>query len=235
MTFPPTFRGDADRTLRRIRAEAIVADLAPDRPVDEMLEMGDALQAAPVLIATIDMGYAGSLATLREFCARYGRNALVGASRVRTLGEAGAAWRAGAAFLLSEGYRGEILFGCAEQEILCIPVMASREEACALSHAHLPMVAARAFAAGSAEQGTGLPVLAYGVQTASEARASAAAGACAISIGPALRDEDGSWTQARLIRSARAMRAAWNGAQSALLEQGEQARSENGSGDADTA
>ena len=120
-----------ESALAHILADGLIADLAPTRPVAEMIEIGDALLAAPVAAITVELGHANSLAVLAEYHRRYGSNILLGASRIRSMGEYTAALRVGAAFYGTDGLIRPVQRHADSHERLCIPVARRRSTNCA--------------------------------------------------------------------------------------------------------
>lgn len=81
----------------------LIACLPNERPIDALLEVGDALLASPLPAVALRAGTGATEAALAEFRGRFGSHLLIGAWSVRTAAEARQALAAGAQFLLCTG------------------------------------------------------------------------------------------------------------------------------------
>ncbi len=73
-----------DEMTRRIKDEGIVAIVRGDFPAQKVVEIGDALLAAPVLVMEVTLNTRGALELIGMLRARFGENMVIGAGTVRT-------------------------------------------------------------------------------------------------------------------------------------------------------
>jgi len=173
----------------------LVACLPLERPIDELLEVGDSLLAAPVPTVALGAGTGATVAALMEFRARYGKNLCVGAWRVRTPAECRQVIEAGAQFVLVQD-NPRIHAECASHGVPCVPLT------------HIA-------ASGGAVSMQPMPILLWGAVTVDDLRMAhalhrerAALGlATALAIGSLLLDIH--LPPAALIRHVRQMRRLW--------------------------
>ncbi|MGL4651213.1 MAG: hypothetical protein ACRC1H_17535, partial [Caldilineaceae bacterium] len=105
-------------------AQGLVACLPLERPIDELLEVGDALMASPVFVVALGAGSGATSAALAEFRARYGGNMLVGGWRVRTPAECRLVLAGGAQFVIGEPLTA-IADLCAASGVFYLPTVPS--------------------------------------------------------------------------------------------------------------
>lgn len=200
-----------ERALAHILADGLIADLAPTRPVAEMIEISDALLAAPVPAVTIEMGHANSLAVLAEYHLRYGSNILLGASRIRSMTEYTAALRVETDYYVTDGLIRPIQRHADDHERLCIPVAREIDEMRLLLARGMALIGIRSVALAAALRYMKVPApfVIYEVKGDMDAVLAARARASAIAVGKALIAEKGEWAQAEVITRARLLRRAW--------------------------
>lgn len=99
----------------------IVAAIRCRAPLDTMLEVGDALHAAPAPAVMISPGSRAPWSIVAELRQRYGRSMAVGAGLLRDARSAQAAIDAGAQFILSAGFDAEIDSLCYRCGVLYAP------------------------------------------------------------------------------------------------------------------
>lgn len=99
----------------------VVAALRCRAPLDTMLEVGDALHAAPTPAVLISPGSRDPWSIVAELRQRYGRSMAVGAGLLRYAGSVPAAIDAGAQFILSAGFDEQIDNLCRMQGVLYVP------------------------------------------------------------------------------------------------------------------
>jgi 2-keto-3-deoxy-6-phosphogluconate aldolase len=198
--------------LAHILADGLIADLAPNRPLAEMIEIGDALLAAPVTAVTIEMGHPRSLAVLAEYHRRFGPNLLLGAARIRTMAEYADALRVGAGFYMTHGLIRPVQHHAESHGRLCIPVAREIDELRILVARDMALIGMRPVSITAARRymKTPTPFLVCEIKGEEEAILAARARADAIAVGKALLPERGAWSQADVITQARALRRAWS-------------------------
>ena len=74
-----------DKMARRVQADGIMAIVRGDFPMHKVLEIGDALLAAPVLVMEVTLNTPGALELIQMLRARFGENMNIGAGTVRTI------------------------------------------------------------------------------------------------------------------------------------------------------
>lgn len=93
-----------ERTAKQINLGGIIAIIRGDYPLDKLIEIGDALLAAPVLAMEIILNSSNALEAITKLHERAGENMLIGAGTVRTVEQTRAALEAGAQFTVSPGF-----------------------------------------------------------------------------------------------------------------------------------
>src|SRR4051812_42003375 len=112
--------GVAEATSR-IKQMGLIAVVRGDLPVHELLEIGDALLAAPLTVIELLLNGAEALAAVAELRQRFGQHMLIGAGDVQTGGQATAALAAGAQFIASPGFD-DAIGRCAQAaDVLYLP------------------------------------------------------------------------------------------------------------------
>ncbi len=198
--------------LAQLQRVALIARLPDNLPVQELIEIGDALLAAPLFVAEVAAAQADGLAAIAEFRRRYGEHLLVGAV-VATLPQVQAALTAGAHFFALPQLDAKVLRFAREAQLFCLPQVQTPVEA---RLAHLEgcptvAVAAPALVAVPAEQWPAtLPLIATGVEDGATATTCRRAGAVAIRLQDALFPGT-TWSHAAVITAARQWRRNWEG------------------------
>ena len=118
-----------DEMTRRIKDEGIVAIVRGDFPAQKVVEIGDALLAAPVLVMEVTLNTRGALELIGMLRARFGENMVIGAGTVRTAQQFDAAAAAGAQFTVAPGSNSEVIAQAGTADILHIPGVFSATEA----------------------------------------------------------------------------------------------------------
>ena len=118
-----------DEMTRRIKGEGIVAIVRGDFPAQKVVEIGDALLAAPVLVMEVTLNTRGALELIRMLRARFGENMVIGAGTVRTAEQFDAAAAAGAQFTVAPGSNSEVIARAVTADILHIPGVFTATEA----------------------------------------------------------------------------------------------------------
>ena len=110
-----------EQTANRIKLGRVLAIIRGDFPLSKMVEIGDALLAAPVLAMDVTLNSSNALESIQNLRQRAGENMLVGAGTVRTLEQAQAALDAGAQFLVAPGFNPIVVDYAQSRGILHLP------------------------------------------------------------------------------------------------------------------
>ena len=206
------------RVREQIKDFGLIAVLNSDLPVQEVIEVGDALLASPILVMAISLQSRDALDAVAELRQRYGEHMLIGVDDVTTAQEVDDAWRSEGQFLISPGYSEAVMDQARRRGVLLLPGVEDRAGVEAAASAGCRMLNYRP--AGDpgrerlAELTTRFPdmdfVASGGVELANVADF-ARAGAAAVIIGNQ-RLPHIAWSAATLITQTRALRAAWEAA-----------------------
>lgn len=198
--------------LAQLQRVALIARLPNNLPVQELIEIGDALLAAPIFVVEVAAEGADGLAVIAEFRRRYGEHLLVGAA-VTTLPQIQAAMTAGAHFFALPLLDAKVLRMAREERLFYLPQVKTPVEA-RLAHLEgCPIVAIPAsdLLAVPAEQWPAtLPRIATGVEDGVTATACRRSGAVAIRLQEALFPTT-AWSHVEVITAARQWRRRWEG------------------------
>ena len=198
--------------LAQLQRVALIARLPDNLPVQELIEIGDALLAAPLFVVEVMALQADGLAAISEFRRRYGEHLLVGAV-VATLPQVHAAMTAGAHFFTLPALDAKVLRFAREERLFCLPQVKTPVEA-RLAHLEgCPVVAVAAadlLAVPTEQWPATLPLIATGVDDDATATACRRAGAVALRLQEALFPER-AWSHAAVITAARRWRRSWEG------------------------
>ncbi len=113
----------------RVLDDGIVAIVRGDFPAHKVLEIGDALLAAPVLVMEVTLNTPGALELIQMLRARFGINMNVGAGTVRTVEQFDAAAAAGAQFTVAPGLNPAVVARARKTDTLHIPGVYTATEA----------------------------------------------------------------------------------------------------------
>ena len=94
----------AAEAAAHVKKHGLIAIVRGDYSAQEIIEIGDALLAAPVLIAEVTLNSAGALNAIADLRERYGEHMLVGAGTVRTAAQFDEAVAAGAQFTVAPNF-----------------------------------------------------------------------------------------------------------------------------------
>ena len=210
-----------DEMTRRIKDEGIVAIVRGDFPAQKVVEIGDALLAAPVLVMEVTLNTRGALELIGMLRARFGENMVIGAGTVRTVKQFDAAVAAGAQFTVAPGSNSEVFARAGTADILHIPGVFSATEAdrARADGAHLLKlfpadIGGPAYLKALRAPLDDIEFVPTGGIGPENAAAWANAGAAAIGAGSSLVTGPNQ-TMADLIERARALRRAWQSGRSA--------------------
>ncbi len=199
----------------RVRDDGIVAIVRGDFPARKILEIGDALLAAPVLVMEVTLNTPGALELIQMLRDRFGANMNIGAGTVRTVEQFDAAVAAGAQFSVAPGLNPAVVAQARKADILHIPGVYTATEAEAAHAAGVPLlklfpanIGGPAYLKALRAPLDDIQFVPTGGIGPDNAAAWAAAGAAALGVGSALVTGPGQ-TMADLIKRARALRQAW--------------------------
>ena len=201
-------------SARRIAESGIIAILRVDLPVQEIIEMGDALMASPVAVAEVPLNTPAALEVITALRERYGSHMLMGAGTVRTPAQVRPALDAGAQFLVAPNFDMGVAMLAKEAGILYIPGVFTPTEVQVAVNAGCRMVKLFPNTLGPAYlRALRAPmddvdfVPTGGVDVGNIA-AFAKAGAAAVGVAGALFPQP--WSMPEIILRARALRKEWN-------------------------
>jgi len=210
-------RASVVETADWLKREGIIPIVRGDFAGERVLEIGDALLAAPILCMEVTMNTPGATELIGLLRARYGEQMRIGAGTVRTVAQLDAALEAGAQFTLSPSLVLAVVQRAQERGILHIPGVYTASEAETAWQAGCPIL--KLF---PADQGgpaylkalrAPLDDIAFaptGGVSAENAAAWRKAGAVALGVGSTLITGP-QQSMADLITRARALKAAWEG------------------------
>ena len=204
-----------EQMARRVQNDGIVAIVRGDFPAQKILEIGDALLAAPVLVMELTLNTPGALELIRMLRARFGENMYIGAGTVRTANQFDAAVAAGAQFTVAPGLNPAVVTQACKADILHIPGVYTATEAETASAAGSRLLKLFPANIGGPAYLKALRAPLDDVQFVptggigpDNAAAWASAGAAALGVGSSLVTGPHQ-PMADLIRRARALRQAW--------------------------
>lgn len=204
-------------TVDWLKREGIIPIVRGDFPAQRVLEIGDALLAAPILCMEVTMNTPGAAELISLLRARFGEHMRIGAGTVRTPAQFDAAVDAGAQFTLAPGLNPAVVARAQTRGVLHIPGVYTAGEADSAWQAGCPLL--KLF---PAEQGgpaylkalrAPLDDIAFvptGGVSAENAAAWRTAGAAAVGVGSTLI-KGPQQPMADLITRARALKKAWEG------------------------
>lgn len=207
-----------ERSIERVKQLGIIAIVRGGFPMADIIEMGDALLAAPVLVMEVTMNTPGALDAIQTLRQRYGDNMLVGAGTVRTAAQVEAAVDAGAQFIVSPNFDRASVRKSHQRGVLHLPGVFTGTEAQDAFAAGCSLVKlfpadlvgpayVKALRAPLDDIGF-VPTGGIGLDNIGEY---AKVGAVAVGVGSSLIPKPGQdWSNAEIITKARALRAAWD-------------------------
>ncbi len=200
-----------------IKKHGLIAIVRGDYTAQEIIEIGDALLAAPVLVAEVTLNSAGALNAIADLRGRYGDNMLVGAGTVRTAAQFDEAVAAGAQFTVAPNFDAETVQRAVAQDVLHLPGIFTATEAqmaLAAGSTLLKLFPSDAMGPGYLKALRAplsdvefVPTGGIDVDNIGEY---ARAGAVAVGIGSALIPKQ-DWSAQAIITKARALIEAWGG------------------------
>lgn len=118
-----------DEMARMVQDDGIIAIVRGNFPAHKVLEIGDALLAAPVLVMEVTLNTPAALELIQLLRARFGENMKIGAGTVRTVEQFEAAAAAGAQFTVAPGLNPAVAAAARRADILHIPGVYTATEA----------------------------------------------------------------------------------------------------------
>ena len=124
-----TQRLSIEDASRRVKEIGIVPIVRGNFPLEEILEIGDALLAAPAPVMEVTLNSANALEAIDALRSRFGDNMLVGAGTVRTAEQVDQAVAAGAQFIVAPNFDPEAVARSLAHGILHLPGIFTPTEA----------------------------------------------------------------------------------------------------------
>jgi len=199
----------------RIKEIGIIAIIRGSFSIEEMLGIGDALLAAPVLIMEVTLNTPSALDAIRELRDRYGENMVVGAGTVRTVEQLDAALDAGAQFTVAPNLDLPSVARALERDVLHLPGVFTATEVQTAYNAGCKML--KLFPSDSVGPAylkalraplNDVEFVPTGGINVNNIGAYAAAGAVAVGLGSSLVPK--KWSQSEIITRCRALRTEWD-------------------------
>lgn len=210
-----TTNGFTSEIANRIKEIGIVAIIRGSFKREEIVVIGDALLAAPVLTMEVTLNTPGALDVIRELRARYGENMVVGAGTVRTVEQFDAAFEAGAQFTVAPNLDIPTVARAQESDILHLPGVFTATEVqtafaagCKTVKLFPSDVVGPAYMKALSAPLNDVEFVPTGGIDLGNIRSYAAAGAVAVGLGSSLVPK--KWSQAEIITNCRALRAEWD-------------------------
>lgn len=209
-----------EEMARKVQDDGIVAIVRGDFPAQKVLEIGDALLAAPVLVMEVTLNTPGALELIQMLRARFGQNMCIGAGTVRTEDQFDAAVAAGAQFTVAPGLNPAVVEQARKAGVLHIPGIytATEAEAAHAAGSRLLKLFPANLGGPAYLKALRAPLddvrfVPTGGIGPGNAATWAAAGAAALGVGNSLVTGPDQ-TMADLIEQARALRQAWESGRS---------------------
>ena len=214
MPYNSTTESSIDEISQRVKQLGIIAIVRGNYPLEEILEIGDALLAAPILVMEVTLNSAGALEAIAALRERFGENMVVGAGTVRTVEQLEAAVAAGAQFSVAPNFDLATVKSAQAHGVLHLPGVFTPTEVQAAFAAGCRMV--KLFPSDSVGPGylkalraplNDVEFVPTGGISVDNIGAYAKAGAVAVGMGSSLVPK--VWSQAEIITTGRALRKAW--------------------------
>lgn len=203
-----------EQTISRIKLGRIMAIVRGDFSLDKLIEIGDALLAAPILAMEITLNTGNALESIARLRERAGENMLVGAGTVRTVEQAKAAVTAGAQFLVSPGLNPAVVKWARAKDMLHVPGVFTPTEAetavvagCRLLKLFPAGIVGPAYLKALRAPLDDVEFVPTGGITVDNLAQYVRAGAVAVGVGGNFIS--GQASMAEIISTARALQAAW--------------------------
>ena len=204
-----------EQTANRIKLGRILAIIRGDFPLSKIVEIGDALLAAPVLAMEVTLNSPNALESIQILRKRAGENMLVGAGTVRSLEQAKSAIAAGAQFLVAPGFNSIVLDYAQSCDILHLPGVFTPTEAetalaagCRMVKLFPSDIVGPAYLKALRAPLDDIDFVPTGGITAKNLASYVQAGAAAVGIGSSLISGPNT-SMAEIISNVRSMQAVW--------------------------
>jgi len=210
-----TLNQSSSEIANRIKELGIIAIIRGSFTVQEMMGIGDALLAAPVLTMEVTLNTPSALDAIRDLRARYGKNMVVGAGTVRTVEQFDAALKAGAQFTVAPNLDLPTVARAQERDILHLPGVFTATEVqiayaagCKTVKLFPSDVVGPSYMKALSAPLSDVEFVPTGGIDINNIGQYAAAGAVAVGLGSSLVPK--AWSQAEIITNCRALRAKWD-------------------------
>jgi len=210
----------AEQVAAGVKQYGIIAIVRGNFPLDEIMEVGDALLAAPVHIMEVTLNSANALEAIQALRARYGQNMLVGAGTVRTLAQVDAAVDAGAQFIVAPNFDPASVQRAQDRGVLHMPGVFTPTEVqnafvagCRIVKLFPSDVVGPGYLKALRAPLNDVEFVPTGGINVDNIRAYAAAGAVAVGLGSSLIPRQ--WTADEIISRSRALQAEWDAGKNA--------------------
>lgn len=210
----------AQPPLIRLQQAGLIAVLSGNFSLTEIIEIGDALLAAPVLALEIDLANRYAFEAIADLRQRAGPHLLIGAGGVQTVEQSDLARNVGAQFTAAATFDPVLAGYCQKNHYLHLPTISTLVEAHQAA-AGCPLVKVAGPPERLAEFCRVVPELAFiatGDITPDNITAYARAGAVGVAAGRTLIAEPYT-SMAAIISTARALQQAWVQAQAQPAEE----------------
>jgi 2-dehydro-3-deoxyphosphogluconate aldolase/(4S)-4-hydroxy-2-oxoglutarate aldolase len=209
----------AEQTADRLFKDNLIAVVPGLYEISDLLRIGDALLAAPILSMLITTNSSNALDGINLLRQRFGEHMLIGADSVRTVKHAAIAVAAGAQFLLAPRLNLAVAEYAARRDVLYAPGVFTAQELASAQAANCSVVTFHASISHGPETLRGLTACAGSVRIIGRGNVNednitrfAAAGAAAVCLsGTLITGPD--QPMHKLIRRARELRDRWEATQ----------------------
>ena len=204
-----------EETANQIKLGRIIAIIRGDFSLSTLMEIGDALLAAPILAMEVTLNSNNALDAIAQLRERAGDNVLVGAGTVRTVEQADSALSAGAQFLVSPGFNPAVVAHTQARDILHLPGVFTPSEAeiawaagCRMLKLFPSSIVGPAYLKALRAPLDDIDFVPTGGITVDNLAEYVRAGAVAVGVGSSLVSGSEA-SMADIISTARAMQRAW--------------------------
>ncbi|MCL4298445.1 MAG: hypothetical protein KJ077_22100 [Anaerolineae bacterium] len=211
----------AQPPLIRLQQAGLIAVLSGNFSLTEIIEIGDAILAAPVLALEIDLTNRHAFDAIPDLRQRAGPHLLIGAGRVRTVEQSSLAWNAGAQFTTAATFDPVLVAHSWKNQYLHVPVISTLAEAQLAAAAGCSLIKVEGPPEHLAELCRAVPdlaVIAAGDISIDNIAAYASTGAVGVAAGRTFIAEPYT-SMATVISTARLLQQAWVQAQSQSAEE----------------
>jgi len=200
----------------QIKHIGIIAVMNNDFPVQEIIEVSDALLASPILVMAVSLNNPNALDAIAELRRRHGEHMLIGAGNAMNAEQVDGAWRHDAQFLIATDFVSDVVEQAHQRGLLIAPGVESEadvqmavELGCRMVHYHPADANGASKLARLTARHPHMDFVAGGGVDAQNVADFARVGAAAVSIGNR-HTPHVAWSAAALITRTRALRVAWD-------------------------